>query len=125
MSGRKLEYDTTVTPGKIGFEEAKQEFSLGLDFNITKNFSIGISSERGNTTSIKFLYKNYPKLSNSERITFEYVMLRNVNDSLEDAKRLVKLIQGIPAKINLIPFNSWPGSHFEPSDPEKIELFLS
>ena len=50
-------------------------------------------------------------------------MLKNVNDSLEDAKRLVKLIQGIPAKINLIPFNSWPGSHFEPSDPEKIELF--
>ncbi len=67
--------------------------------------------------------KDYPRLSNSERITFEYVMLKNVNDSLEDAKRLVKLIQGIPAKINLIPFNSWPGSHFEPSDPEKIELF--
>ncbi len=65
----------------------------------------------------------YPKLSNSERITFEYVMLKDVNDSDEDARRLVKLIQGIPAKINLIPFNEWPGAPYERSDWERIERF--
>ncbi|MEM9060963.1 MAG: 23S rRNA (adenine(2503)-C(2))-methyltransferase RlmN [Pseudomonadota bacterium] len=65
----------------------------------------------------------YPKLSNAERITFEYVMLKGVNDSNADAKRLVKLIQGIPAKINLIPFNAWPGSLYERSDWDRIEAF--
>ena len=65
----------------------------------------------------------YPKLSNSERITFEYVMLKGVNDSDEDARRLVKLIRGIPAKINLIPFNEWPGAPYERSDPDRIEAF--
>lgn len=65
----------------------------------------------------------YPRLSNSERITFEYVMLKGVNDSDEDARRLVGLIAGIPAKVNLIPFNSWPGAPFERSDPERIERF--
>ena len=69
--------------------------------------------------------RQYPRLSNSERITFEYVMLSGVNDSLEDAKRLVKLIQGIPAKVNLIPFNAWPGSNFAPSKPEIIETFAA
>ncbi len=65
----------------------------------------------------------YPKLSNAERITFEYVMLKGVNDSDADAKRLVKLIAGIPAKINLIPFNPWPGAIYERSDWERIESF--
>ncbi len=65
----------------------------------------------------------YPKLSNSERITFEYVMLKDVNDSDEDARRLVKLIKGIPAKINLIPFNEWPGAPYERSDWSRIEAF--
>ncbi|MBY8977278.1 23S rRNA (adenine(2503)-C(2))-methyltransferase RlmN [Rhodobacteraceae bacterium NNCM2] len=65
----------------------------------------------------------YPRLSNSERITFEYVMLKDVNDSDADARRLVKLISGIPAKINLIPFNPWPGSIYERSDWERIEAF--
>ncbi|MEM9247757.1 MAG: 23S rRNA (adenine(2503)-C(2))-methyltransferase RlmN [Pseudomonadota bacterium] len=65
----------------------------------------------------------YPRLSNSERITFEYVMLKGVNDSDADARRLVKLIEGIPAKINLIPFNEWPGAPYERSDWERIEAF--
>jgi 23S rRNA (adenine2503-C2)-methyltransferase len=67
--------------------------------------------------------RNYPGLSNSRRITFEYVMLKGVNDSLEDAKRLVHLLKGIPAKINLIPFNPWPGSKYECSDWDQIEKF--
>ena len=54
--------------------------------------------------------RDYPGPSNAKRITFEYVMLKDVNDSLDDAKLLVKLLKGIPAKINLIPFNPWPGT---------------
>ena len=67
--------------------------------------------------------RNYPGLSNAKRITFEYVMLKGVNDSIEDAKALVRLLKGIPAKINLIPFNPWPGSKYECSDWETIEKF--
>ena len=65
----------------------------------------------------------YPGLSNSKRVTFEYVMLKGVNDSLAEAKALVKLLRGIPAKINLIPFNPWPNSPYECSDWDQIEAF--
>ncbi|MEL6947410.1 MAG: 23S rRNA (adenine(2503)-C(2))-methyltransferase RlmN [Pseudomonadota bacterium] len=67
--------------------------------------------------------RTYPGVSNAKRITFEYVMLKGVNDSLADAKELVRLLKGIPAKINLIPFNPWPGSRYECSDWEQIEAF--
>ncbi len=67
--------------------------------------------------------RNYPGLSNARRITFEYVMLKDVNDSLADARALVRLLAGIPAKINLIPFNPWPGSRYECSEWEQIEKF--
>lgn len=67
--------------------------------------------------------RNYPGLSNARRITFEYVMLKDVNDSLSDARALVRLLKGIPAKINLIPFNPWPGTCYECSDWDQIEKF--
>ena len=67
--------------------------------------------------------RNYPGVSNARRITFEYVMLKGINDSLADAKALVRLLKGIPAKINLIPFNPWPGTIYECSDWEQIEKF--
>jgi len=67
--------------------------------------------------------RSYPGVSNARRITFEYVMLKGVNDSLVDAKALVRLLKGIPAKINLIPFNPWPGTKYECSDWEQIEKF--
>ena len=67
--------------------------------------------------------RSYPGLTNAKRITFEYVMLKGVNDSLADAKALIKLIKGIPAKINLIPFNPWPGTRYECSDWDQIERF--
>jgi 23S rRNA (adenine2503-C2)-methyltransferase len=67
--------------------------------------------------------RNYPGASNAKRITFEYVMLKGINDSIDDAKALVRLLKGIPAKINLIPFNPWPGSKYECSDWEQIEKF--
>lgn len=67
--------------------------------------------------------RDYPGASNARRITFEYVMLKNVNDSLADARLLVRLIRGIPAKINLIPFNPWPGAPYDCSTWEQIEKF--
>jgi 23S rRNA (adenine2503-C2)-methyltransferase len=67
--------------------------------------------------------RNYPGVSNAKRITFEYVMLKGVNDTLADAKALVRLLKGIPAKINLIPFNPWPGTKYECSDWDQIEKF--
>ena len=67
--------------------------------------------------------RTYPGLSNARRITFEYVMLKDVNDSLAEARDLVRLIAGIPAKINLIPFNPWPGAPYVCSDWERIEAF--
>ena len=65
----------------------------------------------------------YPGLSNARRITFEYAMLKDVNDSPADARGLVRLLSGIPAKINLIPFNPWPGAPYECSPWERIEAF--
>jgi 23S rRNA (adenine2503-C2)-methyltransferase len=67
--------------------------------------------------------RTYPGLSNARRITFEYVMLKGVNDSTPEARELVKLLKGIPAKINLIPFNPWPGAPYECSDWTQIETF--
>ena len=67
--------------------------------------------------------RSYPKVSNSERITFEYVMLDGINDSDDDARRLIKLIDGIPAKINLIPFNEWPGAPYKRSSNNRIRAF--
>ncbi|MGH7033484.1 MAG: 23S rRNA (adenine(2503)-C(2))-methyltransferase RlmN, partial [Stellaceae bacterium] len=65
----------------------------------------------------------YPTASNARRITFEYVMLKGVNDSPAEARELVRLLEGIPAKVNLIPFNSWPGAPFECSSDAAIEAF--
>jgi 23S rRNA (adenine2503-C2)-methyltransferase len=67
----------------------------------------------------------YPGLSNARRVTFEYVMLKGVNDSPAEARALVKLIDGIPAKVNLIPFNPWPGTDYECSDWKTIEVFAA
>ncbi|MBL6761124.1 MAG: 23S rRNA (adenine(2503)-C(2))-methyltransferase RlmN [PS1 clade bacterium] len=67
--------------------------------------------------------RNWPGLSNAKRITFEYVMLKGVNDSDADARALVRLLAGIPAKINLIPFNPWPGAPYECSDAARMQAF--
>jgi len=69
--------------------------------------------------------RNYPGLSNTRRVTFEYVMLKGINDSPAEARALVRLLSGLPAKINLIPFNPWPGSPYECSDWGAIEAFAS
>ena len=84
----KLEYDTTVTPGLVGYEEANQDFSFGLDFNLTNNLTIGISSERGNTTSIRLSYKNNPS-ANKPR--YEY----KESDHKETDSKYVKFIRNL------------------------------
>ena len=80
-------------------------------------------NKKWNIAALLEALRTYPGLSNSERITFEYVMLDGVNDSKEDAYRLVELIKGIPAKINLIPFNEWPGAPYKRSSGNRIHAF--
>lgn len=80
-------------------------------------------NKRWNLEALLDALRDYPKVSNSERITFEYVMLKGVNDTDEDAHRLVELIKGIPAKVNLIPFNPWPGAPYERSSNNRINAF--
>ncbi|MDA0221699.1 MAG: 23S rRNA (adenine(2503)-C(2))-methyltransferase RlmN [Rhodobacterales bacterium] len=80
-------------------------------------------NKRWNIQALLAALRTYPRLSNSERITFEYVMLKGINDSDEDARRLVDLIGDIPAKINLIPFNEWPGAPYERSSNNRIHAF--
>ena len=80
-------------------------------------------NKKWNLQTLLKALRAYPKLSNSERITLEYVMLKDVNDTDADAKRLIKLIRGIPAKINLIPFNEWPGAPYQRSDWKRIKAF--
>ncbi len=80
-------------------------------------------NKRWNIQTLLAALKDYPNLSNSERITFEYVMLDGVNDTKEDAHRLVKLLEGIPAKVNLIPFNEWPGAPYKRSSGNRIHAF--
>ena len=80
-------------------------------------------NKRWNIEALLEALRDYPKASNSERITFEYVMLKGINDSDADAHRLVELIKGIPAKVNLIPFNPWPGAPYERSSNNRINAF--
>ncbi|WP_378948015.1 23S rRNA (adenine(2503)-C(2))-methyltransferase RlmN [Paracoccus sp. R86501] len=80
-------------------------------------------NKRWNIETLLNALREYPRLTNSERITFEYVMLAGVNDTDEDAHRLVELIRGIPAKINLIPFNEWPGAPYKRSSNNRIHAF--
>ena len=80
-------------------------------------------NKKWNIATLLDSLRAYPGLSNSERITFEYVMLDHVNDSKEDAHRLVKLLDGIPAKVNLIPFNEWPGAPYKRSSGNRIHAF--
>jgi 23S rRNA (adenine2503-C2)-methyltransferase len=80
-------------------------------------------NKRWNIATLLDALRTYPKVSNSERITFEYVMLKDVNDSDEDARRLIRLIEGIPAKNHLIPFNEWPGAPYQRSSNNRIRAF--
>ena len=126
LSRRRITLSTSGVVPEIARAGAEIGCLLAISFHATtdevRDKLVPINRKWNIETLLEAL-RAYPRLSNSERITFEYVMLKGVNDSDEDARRLVKLISGIPAKINLIPFNPWPGSPYERSDWDRIEAF--
>ena len=126
LSRRRITLSTSGVVPKIAKTAEEIGCLLAVSFHATtdqiRDQLVPINRKWNIETLLKSL-RAYPKLSNSERITFEYVMLKGVNDSDEDARRLVQLIRGIPAKINLIPFNEWPDAPYERSDWSRIEAF--
>ena len=99
---------------------------LAISFHATtnniRNQLVPINKKWNIQTLLEAL-RRYPNLQNSQRITFEYVMLKDINDRDADARRLVKLVAGIPSKINLIPFNPWPGAPYQRSTADRIKSF--
>ncbi|MEL6126242.1 MAG: 23S rRNA (adenine(2503)-C(2))-methyltransferase RlmN [Pseudomonadota bacterium] len=126
LSRRRITLSTSGVVPEIARAGEEIGCMLAISFHATtdevRNTLVPIN-KRWNIEELLRACRDYPRLSNAERITFEYVMLKDVNDSDADARRLVKLIAGIPAKINLIPFNPWPGAPYERSTPERIERF--
>ncbi len=126
ISRRRITLSTSGVVPEIARVGAEIGCLLAISFHATTDEvrdTLVPINKRWNIEKLLDALRAYPNLSNSERITFEYVMLKDVNDSDEDARRLVKLISGIPAKINLIPFNPWPGSPYERSSRNRIERF--
>jgi len=126
LSRRRITLSTSGVVPEIAKTAEEIGCMLAISFHATTDEvrdKLVPINKRWNLEELLKALKDYPKVSNSERITFEYVMLKEVNDSDEDARRLVKLIDGIPAKINLIPFNEWPGSPYERSDWSRIKAF--
>ena len=126
LSRRRITLSTSGVVPEIAKTAEEIGCQLAISFHATtdpvRDMLVPIN-KKWNIATLLDALRDYPKLSNSERITFEYVMLDGVNDSDEDARRLVKLIRGIPAKINLIPFNEWPGAPYKRSSWERIEKF--
>lgn len=126
ISRRRITLSTSGVVPEIAKTAAEIGCLLAISFHATTDEvrdKLVPVNKKWNIETLLNTLRDYPRLSNSERITFEYVMLKDVNDSDADAKRLVKLIRGIPAKINLIPFNEWPGAPYQRSDWERIESF--
>ena len=126
LSRRRITLSTSGVVPEIGRTAEEIGCMLAISFHATTDEvrdKLVPINKKWNIATLLDSLRAYPKLSNSERITFEYVMLKGVNDSDEDAHRLVKLIDGIPAKINLIPFNEWPGAPYERSSGNRIHAF--
>lgn len=126
LSRRRITLSTSGVVPEIARTATEIGCQLAISFHATTDDvrdKLVPINKKWNLTELLDALRTYPKLSNSERITFEYVMLKDVNDTDEDARRLLKLIKGIPAKINLIPFNEWPGSPYERSDWDRIQKF--
>ncbi|MFL4469437.1 23S rRNA (adenine(2503)-C(2))-methyltransferase RlmN [Tateyamaria armeniaca] len=126
LSRRRITLSTSGVVPEIARTAEEIGCQLAVSFHATtdevRNKLVPIN-KRWNIDALLDALRAYPKVSNSERITFEYVMLKDVNDSDEDARRLIKLIEGIPAKINLIPFNEWPGAPYTRSSNNRIRAF--
>ncbi len=126
LSRRRITLSTSGVVPEIARTAEEIGCQLAVSFHATTDAvrdRLVPINKRWNIEALLAALRDYPRLSNSERITFEYVMLDGVNDSDEDARRLVRLIRGIPAKINLIPFNEWPGAPYRRSSWERIEAF--
>ncbi len=126
LSRRRITLSTSGVVPEIARAATEIGCLLAVSFHATTDAvrdQLVPINKRWNIATLLDALRNYPRLSNSERITFEYVMLHGVNDSDDDARRLVKLIEGIPAKINLIPFNEWPGAPYTRSSGNRIRAF--
>ncbi|MEM8581718.1 MAG: 23S rRNA (adenine(2503)-C(2))-methyltransferase RlmN [Pseudomonadota bacterium] len=126
LSRRRITLSTSGVVPEIARTAEEIGCQLAVSFHATTDpvrDTLVPINKRWNIETLLEALRTYPKVSNSERITFEYVMLKDVNDSDDDARRLVKLIEGIPAKINLIPFNEWPGAPYERSSNNRIRKF--
>lgn len=126
LSRRRITLSTSGVVPEI--ERAGREIGcmIAVSFHATENATRDVLvpiNKRWNIEVLLQALRDYPRLSNSERVTFEYVMLHGINDSDADAYRLVELIRGIPAKINLIPFNEWPGAPYKRSSNNRIRAF--
>ena len=126
LSRRRITLSTSGVVPEIARTAEEIGCQLAISFHATtdevRDRLVPIN-KRWNIAELLDALREYPKVSNSERITFEYVMLDGVNDTDEDAHRLIKLIEGIPAKINLIPFNEWPGAPYKRSSNNRIRRF--
>ena len=126
LSRRRITLSTSGVVPEIHRTAAEIGCMLAVSFHATTDAvrdGLVPINRKWNIAALLEALRAYPKVSNSERITFEYVMLDGVNDSDEDARRLVKLIEGIPAKINLIPFNEWPSAPYRRSSNNRIRAF--
>ncbi|WP_299501321.1 23S rRNA (adenine(2503)-C(2))-methyltransferase RlmN [uncultured Roseobacter sp.] len=126
LSRRRITLSTSGVVPEIARTAQEIGCQLAVSFHATTDAvrdRLVPINKRWNIEVLLDALRSYPKVSNSERITFEYVMLNGVNDSDEDARRLIQLIDGIPAKINLIPFNEWPGAPYKRSSNNRIRAF--
>jgi 23S rRNA (adenine2503-C2)-methyltransferase len=126
LSRRRITLSTSGVVPEIARAGEEIGCMLAISFHATTDAvrdTLVPINKKWNIAELLEALRAYPKLSNSERITFEYVMLDGVNDTEDDARRLVKLIDGIPAKINLIPFNEWPGAPYKRSSNNRIHRF--
>tara|TARA_R110002020_G_scaffold247041_2_gene460986 strand:- start:27917 stop:29095 length:1179 start_codon:yes stop_codon:yes gene_type:complete len=126
LSRRRITLSTSGVVPEIARTAQEIGCQLAVSFHATTDEvrdKLVPINKRWNIETLLDALREYPKVSNSERITFEYVMLHGINDSDEDAHRLMKLIEGIPAKINLIPFNEWPGAPYKRSSNNRIRAF--
>ncbi len=126
LSRRRITLSTSGVVPEIARTAQEIGCQLAISFHATTDEvrdKLVPINKRWNIAELVEALRAYPKVSNSERITFEYVMLDGVNDSDADAYRLIELIRGIPAKINLIPFNEWPGAPYKRSSNNRIRAF--
>jgi len=126
LGKRRITLSTAGVAPMIGKAGAEIGAMLAISLHATTNEirdSLVPLNKKYKIDEVLEACRNYPGLSNAKRITFEYVMLKGVNDSPTHARELVRLLKGIPAKINLIPFNPWPGTKYECSDWDTIEAF--